>query len=152
MPNTHVTNVTLGFSTKNCNFNTGCIFHHYLRFGPKIWTFRWLENCCRTTSWPRQLRKQSPVSEDQIFTSRSSEPVMTYCPVRSKIAAKKKGKPTKSQKWWKLQSTINMSLVQSHPVSMLIIEPYNTCPCSSTTDPKALKYITLCCFIRVCKF
>jgi hypothetical protein len=42
-------------------------------------------------SWPRQLRKQSPVSEDQIFTSRSSEPVMTYCPVRSKIAAQKNG-------------------------------------------------------------
>jgi len=40
----------------------------------------------RLTSCPRQLAKQYAVSIDQIFTSRSSEPVITYLPARSNIA------------------------------------------------------------------
>ena len=39
------------------------------------------------TSCPRQLAKQKAVSMDQIFTRRSSEPVTTYLPERSNIAA-----------------------------------------------------------------
>lgn len=39
------------------------------------------------TSCPRQLAKQYAVSIDQIFTSRSSEPVITYLPDRSNMAA-----------------------------------------------------------------
>lgn len=39
------------------------------------------------TSCPRQLAKQYAVSIDQTLTSRSSEPVITYLPDRSNIAA-----------------------------------------------------------------
>ena len=49
-------------------------------------TIVWLGSSRHHTSCPRQLRKQSPVSADQNFTSRSSEPVITYCPVPSNTA------------------------------------------------------------------
>lgn len=42
----------------------------------------------KLTSCPRQLAKQKAVSIDQIFTRRSSDPVMTYLPDRSNIAAR----------------------------------------------------------------
>lgn len=38
------------------------------------------------TSCPRQLDKHNAVSMDQIFTRRSSEPVITYRPERSNVA------------------------------------------------------------------
>ena len=47
-------------------------------------------NYLRLTSCPRQLAKQYAVSIDQILTRRSSEPVITYLPDRSKMAARDK--------------------------------------------------------------
>lgn len=46
-----------------------------------------LQESLELTSCPRQLARQYAVSIDHIFTRRSSEPVITYLPERSKIAA-----------------------------------------------------------------
>lgn len=48
---------------------------------------RTMEFLYELTSCPRQLAKQYAVSIDQIFTRRSSEPVITYRPDRSNMAA-----------------------------------------------------------------
>lgn len=47
------------------------------------------QNDCLLTSCPRQLAKQYAVSIDQILTRRSSDPVITYLPDRSNMAAGK---------------------------------------------------------------